>query len=446
VSITVPIALFGWLLLTIIFFIGRKQPHHAILLSVIGGVLFLPMATFDHIPGLPPFGKAAAISIGLILGGRISGHRQAANFHWNRYDLPMLIWCLFCPFATSFANDLGWYNGLSVFWKNLMLFGIPYLAGRVYFDSTDKLRDLCYGLLIGGLIYLPLCLYEIRMSPQLSNIFYGFFPHSFLQHFRYGGFRPIVFMQHGLMVALWMAFATTVAFWFWRSGELKHVKGLPISIVVVGLAVTTVLCKSANGWITLFLGCGAYFVYRLVNTVWPFRLLVLLFPFYSLARITLFLKAEDVQSLAAQVFGAERLASLSIRLLQEDLFVKKTLERFWLGWDGYNRGWPTDPNTGERLIGMIDSLWLILFNTWGALGLMTFSAGMLVGPWLVLRLFQKKNFSPSISMVSPILLSLLVILFMIDTLVNSMVNQVYMLISGALLGWVTNQKTIQNEF
>ncbi|MBV5327317.1 MAG: hypothetical protein JZU65_06720, partial [Chlorobium sp.] len=83
--------------------------------------------------------------------------------------------------------------------------GVPFLAGRIYFKDESTIKDLHRGIIIGGLIYMVLCLYEIRMSPQLNNMLYGFFPHSWVQHLRYGGFRPIVFMQHGLMVALWMA-------------------------------------------------------------------------------------------------------------------------------------------------------------------------------------------------------------------------------------------------
>lgn len=55
-------------------------------------------------------------------------------------------------------------------------------------------------LVIAGLIYTVPMLYEIRMSPQLHTIFYGYFPHSFGQQARGGGFRPVVFMGHGLLV------------------------------------------------------------------------------------------------------------------------------------------------------------------------------------------------------------------------------------------------------
>ena len=44
-------------------------------------------------------------------------------------------------------------------------------------------------------------LVEVRLSPQINTWIYGFFQHDFIQMMRYGGFRPIVFLPHGLWVA-----------------------------------------------------------------------------------------------------------------------------------------------------------------------------------------------------------------------------------------------------
>ncbi len=433
----VPIMLFGWLPFTIYLFF-RLPPHRAVLVSVIGGWLFLPMTGYN-LPGFPTnYSKSMAIALGLIIGGRLSGQRRAAAFHWKVYDVPMLCWCL-CPIASSLSNQLGLYDGLAGVFTNFMTWGVPYLAGRVYFDNNDKLRDLFLAIVIGGLLYLPLCLYEVRMSPQLSNIFYGFFPHSFLQQKRYGGFRPVVFMQHGLMVALWMAASTTATYWLWRSGELKHIKGIPISIVSLGLIVTTILCKSANGWISLALGCGGYFVFCFFKSSWPFRLLLLLLPFYILLRITGGVSGEMVESMAGRAFDADRMSSLAIRLVQEDLFIEKTLERPFLGWGTMGRGWPVGKESGKSAIGMIDALWLIVYNTRGMIGISSLGAMMMLGPWLALRSLKKQKFRVAFIQMGPVLLSLVVILFMIDMLVNGMFNPVYVLISGALLGWYAHQ-------
>lgn len=428
----VPFVLFGWLPLTIFLFFCLK-PHHAAMASIIGGTLFLPVADYN-VSGLPPFTKNSIIAIGLILGGRFSGARRTADFRWSRFDMPLLFWCA-CPLATSLSNGLGWYDGLSGVWTNITVWGTPYLAGRTYIDDNAKLRDLCFALVIGGGLYLPLCLYEIRISPQLSNYIYGFFPHLFVQHVRYGGFRPIVFMQHGLMVSLWMALTTTAAFWLWRSGQIRHLKGVPFSFFILAMIVTTILCKSANGWIALSFGIGSFFIYRLTLTVTPFRMLFLLNFSYVLLRISGLLKGEYILDAVGRFFDPARVSSLAIRLLQEDLFVEKTIQRFYLGWGGYKRGWPGDEETGKALIGMVDSQWLIAFNTFGLVGVFFVMTMVWMGPAVALKAVSRDKKNPPSLETEVVLLSIIVFLFMMDNLVNGMINPVYILVSGSLLGW-----------
>lgn len=437
-NLFIPVALFGWIPLTILLFF-RFKPHHAAMVSVIGGTMFLPMFGYD-LAGFPPFTKNSVISIGLLLGGRFSGQRSLADFRWSRYDLPMLIWCL-CPLASSAVNNLGVYDGLAGIWYNTSLWGIPYLAGRIYIDTTAKLKDLCIAIIIGGLFYLPLCLYEIRMSPQLSNIVYNFFPHSWLQHNRYGGYRPIVFMQHGLMVALWMAATTTATFWLWRTKVLTHLKGIPLSFCTIAMIVTTVLCKSANGWITLAVGIGSYFIFRFSRSIKPFRWLLLLIPCYMLLRLTGGLEATVIENQMSRVFDANRVSSLAIRLTQEDLFIDKMLTQPLVGWGNMQRAWPRvdEYEDSKKAVGMIDALWLILVSTRGLVGLGAMTIMMLIGPWRSLSRLRQLHQTPDISTSAiPLVLILIVLLFMIDCLVNGMINPVYILISGSLLGWSMN--------
>ena len=441
----IPIALFGWIPFTILLFFKLK-PHHAAMVSVIGGTLFLPMTGYD-LPGLPPFTKNSVIGISLLLGGRLSGKRHIADFRWSHFDIPMLIWCL-CPIASSLSNNLGLYDGMAGVWGNMTLWGIPYLAGRIYIDTSDKLRDLCLALVIGGLIYLPLCLYEIRMSPQLNNIVYGFFPHSWLQHVRYGGFRPIVFMQHGLMVTLWMAATTTVIFWLWRAKVITHLKGIPFSLFVFAMIATTVLCKSANGWVALVFGIGGYYLFSLSRSIKPFRLLLLLIPCYMLLRITGGIEASAIENQMSRVLDADRISSLAIRLKQEDLFIDKMLARPLFGWGYMSRAWPRidGEDDGNFAIGMIDALWLIVVSTRGFIGLASMAIMMLTGPWRTLsRLKQQHTPLDTPRMATPLVISLVVLLFMVDCLVNGMINPVYILASGALLSWSAEQDKIEKR-
>ena len=84
-----PLMMFGWVPLAIVFF-SIYSAHRAVMVIVIGGVLFLPEATYN-LPGIPPYTKQTAIALGLILGGRLTGVRSTFFFKPTKYDVPIFI-------------------------------------------------------------------------------------------------------------------------------------------------------------------------------------------------------------------------------------------------------------------------------------------------------------------------------------------------------------------
>ena len=437
-TILVPLMLFGWIPVTVLLFAILK-PHQAVLFSVIGGWLFLPIAGYDP-QGFPEYTKVSAISIGLVLGGRISGKRQAVSFKWKLYDLPVIIFCI-SSIATSVLNQLGFYDGVANCFAKALWLGVPYTAGRVYFNSTDSLRSLCKGIIVGGLLYVPLCLYEIRMSPQLHTMLYGFFQHSFAQHVRYGGWRPAVFMQHGLMVSFWMAIASVVAFWAWRTGGIKDLKGLPMSFCVVVLSITAILCKSVNGWFALVVGCACYMFSRIFNIQRIFFVFFLIVPFYIGLRSVNIISGEELTTLASLFLDSERVGSFSARLIQEDLFCLKAWERPLFGWGGYNRASPVDPASGQIIEHVIDSLWLATYSSSGFVGLFSVYFSIMIGPFLLFKNGMLAKYKDSVSILNPVvILSLVLMLFAVDSLLNAMVNPLFFTISGAIISYYEQRK------
>lgn len=383
------------------------------------------------LPDAIKFNKYTAISLGIIIGARISGSRNKHPLNFKSYDLPMTIWCV-CPVFTSLTNGLGLYDGLVGTWDHYLTWGVPYFSGRLYFNTPEKIKDLCIAVIVGGIIYVPLCLFELRMSPQLHRKFYGFFQHSWVQHVRGGGYRPIVFMQHGLMVSLWMANTSILLFWLWKNGIVKHLKGIPVSLFLFATTVVTILCKSINAFFALMIGIGSYFFQRSGTQKIPMRLLVLSVPVYIALRSISFIDAADVVNLVGNVVdNPERLHSLSVRLRQEDLTSQKLMQRPIFGWGGYDRGRPIDPESG-RIIRTVDSLWLISASKYGYIGLIAMISAMLIGPWKLLR--KKTGGEEKKPTSELVVLSIVVTLFMIDCLLNAMLNPVYIMIAGSILG------------
>ncbi|HPL17664.1 MAG TPA: hypothetical protein PL180_13295 [Spirochaetota bacterium] len=420
----VPVMMWGWIPVTIILF-RKFAPQKAILISVIGGILFLPATAFD-IPVIL-YNKETAIAISLLWGIIFSYKKSVPSFSTKPFNIPIILWCIMSPFLSILTNGLGLYNAVAAVIESSLAYGVFYVIGRIYFSDKDALRLLTTGIIVGGLIYVPFALFEVRMSPQLSNIFYGFFPHSFAQHFRYDGYRPIVFMQHGLMVAMWMSVTFTVSLWLYGTREVVTLKKIPMSVVIIFLLITTVLCKSANGWIYSMSGVFAYYYYKKTKSTLIFKLLVLAIPVYLILRVSGILPINAIIDFSASIFDAERVDSLAVRLFQEDVFSQKALENPLFGWGWMGRAWPRNMATGEDVVQMIDSLYLIAFSNYGLFGLFSLYAVLLLGPWKVMKSRTES--------IDAIVLGVILIFFTIDTLINGMVNSVFILTAGALSGY-----------
>jgi len=432
-----PLVLICWIIVSIIFF-QKYSPPVAALLSVFGGSLFLPVYIID-LPGLPELNKSSIISIGLLLGGVLSDKSKKYIFKLNAYDLPMILWCFVSPFASSISNNLGLYLGLSGSIENFLNWGVIYWAGRKYFSNKDSLHLFSKSFIIGGIAYAPLILWELRMSPRLNVMIYGYFAHEWRQHFRYGGYRPIVFMNHGIMVALFMASSAVLVYWFWKSKYLEKVRNTKISYIAIALIITAIFCRTASGWFFLIVGIGIFSHYKKKNTTRMIKFLLLFIPVYIFTRISNFITAEMVESIVSYVVDDERVQSLSVRLLQEDLFSVKALNRPIFGWGGMARAWPVNPETGRELVRMIDALWIILFAKYGIFGCFNTFLAIGLGPWCLIK-YREKTIKYNRGNDSPIpidgiVLALLVTFFLLDLLFNGMVNPIYIMCSGAILSF-----------
>ena len=430
------IALIGWIIVSVRLF-SSLPPRRAVILTVMGAFLFLPMSTIPMpLPFLPDFSKRAVIAYGIILGELFYGQKIQNPLQLTAYDIPMLLFCFVAPMLSSLSNGLGLYNGAASIIDNFFTYGVLYWAGRRYFGSPSSLRALTTAMVVGGLVCVPLVLWEVRMSPQLHTNIYGFFQHSFAQHFRRGGFRPILFMSHGLMVALWMSVTTTLSFWLWQSQSIAKFWKVPAGFAFFALAGSTVLCKSAAALAFMLLGIFSFFIYKRQYSLKLLKWLILLIPLYIYMRLSDVVTPPAIESVAGQFFSEERVASLMVRIMQEDLFGQRAALRPLFGWGWMGRAWPVDPETGERLIQMVDSFWIIIFGTLGFFGLVTVYLALGLGPLSVLvgmvKPLKLAALKESPFAVDAVVLSIVVAIFLLDTLQNGMVAPIYILCAGAL--------------
>ncbi|MCG9890683.1 MAG: O-antigen ligase domain-containing protein [Thermosynechococcaceae cyanobacterium MS004] len=445
---------------TVLFFFNRLPVQRAVIFSFLVAWLFLPMASIS-LKGVPDYTKMSATCYGILLATAIFDLQRFRQFRLHWVDAPLVVWCL-CPLASSLTNGLGPYDGLSAVLDQTVTWGFPYFLGRLYLGSLKGLEKLAVGIIWGGLAYVPLCLLEVRLSPQLHQWLYGFNPQSFDQAIRYGGFRPIVFMQHGLMVGVWMMAATLLAIALWRSGMLwqrlmqflqedllgqrvsqsKAVQGQePVlgvaAVSVVTLLVTFVLVKSTGAYFLLLIGLGLLFLVQWGRTALPIIAIALLLSGYLVFTTTGGLTPErisQISTVVTRISNVDRAQSLAFRLKNEELLTEKARLQPVFGWGGWGRA--RIFNEYGQDISITDSLWIINFGNLGLVGLWSWM-GIFLVPILG---FALRRYPPStwshLQVVPAATLSVVLLLYVMDCLVNAMVNPIFTLAAGGLAGLV----------
>ena len=402
--------------------------RRAVIASYLGAWLFLPVVLYP-VPMLPDISKMFATSIAVLLGVTLFDSGRFGQLRWRIYDLPMLAWCV-APLLASLTNGLGFYDGITAVLDQVIMWGLPYLIGRMYFTDLESLRELAMGIVIGGLIYLPLCALEALISPQLHRMVYGYHAHSFEQTKRFGGWRPTVFMQHGLMVAMWMTVTALVALWLWWTGAVRKLMGVPMLWIAMSLAVGVVITKSVGAWLAFVAGAGCLVVIKYVRTPVLVGLILVGVPGYMVARTVVGWDGAQLVQAAEMVAGSERAASLSTRLHHEDLLTGKAMQQPLFGWGRWGRNRVYDEMGND--VSTTDGLWVIVMGQTGLLGLGALTA-MFMMPFLTVRNVARRRWRDA-AVAAPVVMALLCALYLMDNLLNAMVNPVFTLIAGGLIG------------
>jgi hypothetical protein len=424
----VPILLLGWPFVVAVLF-ARLRARDAVVWAFVIGFLFLPEGAYV-VQGLPEYTKQTATSLAVLLcslafdGARMLRWRP----HW--LDLPVFVWCL-GRVATSLSNGLGFYDGLSNLLLQFFSWGLPYWIGRTYLSDSDGVRALARGVLVGGLLYLPLCLWELRFSPQLHSDLFGFRAVHFKMMKRYGGYRPIVFTQSSLLVAMWMAAATVSCAWLSASGAVRRVFGMPTRALLLPLAITTVLCKALGAITLMIAGLGMLFCARRLRWAMPVIAVLAIAGAYPALRGSGLMDADALLSASGVLYDADRQNSLAVRLTSEDLYIDHVAERPILGWGGWGRGDIVVEGIGRSIP---DGLWVIALSRAGWLAVAALAL-MYLTP--VLALVRRPVASWTTPEVGPFAaLAVVLLLYWVDCLSNAMLNPILILSIGGATGWV----------
>jgi hypothetical protein len=367
-------ALFAWPAVCILLFVLLPVEAAAIW-SMLAGYLLLPSATVVKVDLLPPLDKFSIPAITTFLLCWMKGTQSPAprrSLLIYGFALAFVVSPIFTSLDNSYELQIGNrsipgfypFDGVKLAARNLFTLA-PFFVGMRFLSSDDGRAQLLKSLPAAALLYSVPMLFEVRMSPQLHSWVYGFFPHSFVQQMRWGGFRPVVFLKHGLEVALFASMAVTGAVIAVRARW--SVLRIPAGAVAGYLAVVLVLCKSMAS--IVYAAVAAPLVLFTSPRTWV-RVacaMLLLVCAYPMLRSYNLVPVHQI-SAAANNISAERSSSFQTRVDNEDILLARANQKPLFGWGTWGRNRVYDTASGDDL-SITDGEWIIQLACSAGLGI-----------------------------------------------------------------------------
>lgn len=417
----------------------KLGPGQALIWTVLGGYLLLPPLTAFDLPVIPNLDKATIPNL-MALACALWLLKDKISFipdSWLGKSL-ILVYVL-SPFGTVLTNgdplifQQGQISGMRIYDSLAaiayqMIALLPFFLARRYLGTPEGARAIVAALVAAGLAYSLPMIVEAVMSPQMNVWVYGFFQHDFFQTIRYGGYRPVVFLPHGLWVAFFAFMAVAAA-----SVTLRRVapEDRPKALLTLGyLAAMLLLCRSAGPIIYALAVVPLLF---LLPTRWQLAIaavMAMVVVAYPVLRGAHLVPIDQILAFA-DTLSPERAYSLRFRIENEEILLDRANERPYFGWGGYGRAFTHDPITGKTL-NIADGAWVILMGNYGWVGYLT-EFGLFSLPLLLLGREALRQpaaaLSPWVGAVALILGANL-----LDLLPNATQIPFTWLMAGALLG------------
>lgn len=420
---------------------GRLRADQALIWTLLLGYLFLPEppAAFD-LPLMPPLNKhnipaLAAFAIALWRYGH-----DGPLLPQNPLGKLLLAAFVLSPVMTVLTNEepvffgqvglpgLAVKDAIALMLQQALLV-LPFLLARQFLSGGGAQRELLRALMIGGLVYSLLMLIEIRLSPQLNLWVYGYYQHLFGQSIRFGGYRPVVFLYHGLWVAFFCMTSAVAAYALWRlDGATGRLRGL---LAALYLTAILVLAKSLGALILAVLLVPLVVLLAPVAQIRVAIVIGLLAMAYPVLKGAGLVPQERLLAQAASI-DPDRAASLQFRFDNENILLERAYRKPVFGWGSWGRNHILDPVSGNILT-VTDGRWIIVIGVYGWVGFLA-EFGLLVLPLVLLwREAVAARDRPVSPLIAP--LSLILAVNVLDMIPNATLTPLTWLLAGALTGY-----------
>jgi hypothetical protein len=429
-----------WPVLSLLIFLYCKTFSRGLIWSVLAAQLLLPVGFSLKFQMVPQIDKVSIGNLGALLGCIFFGKRKLIRSWRIGLVEILLLLNIFSPIITSelnfdnivvgtrFIQGVGLYDAISAAETSLISL-VPFLLGRRFLRAAGDPLNILMTLVIANLFYTLPLLFEIRFSPQLHFWVYGFYPTDFVQTMRQGGFRPMVFMGHGLLASFFLATGVLAATALWRN-QIQIGK-VSSGIVTAYTGLVLLLCKSFGALIYSVAGFLVIFFTKPRTQIRIAALLATISLAYPVLR-SLDLVPTSLFISIAKSIDADRAQSLEFRFDNEDQLLKRAFERPWFGWGRYGRSRIYDTESGKDN-SVTDGRWVIDLGQFGLIGF--FSEFGLLATCIYRAASRFRIVRSANEQLLMATLTLIVSINIFDLLPNSGLIPWTWLMAGALLGY-----------
>lgn len=440
----IEIALIGWFPVTMMLFMLMK-PHVAAAASLVFGVALLPSLRVISLPVISDLTQYTVPVMACLVMTLLLYPQKLISAQPGRSADALILAMIAGAFVTNVTNmDAQVFGpvvlpGMSVTdtvndaFDMTFRWGAPFLLGRALVRTHEEATEVLMVLALAGLFYVPFVLIELRTGPYFHALVYGSQPSpaTFWHSLKYGGFRPVVLMNHGLTLSAFMLY-TTIA-WVGLARLRAKPLRIPAGPITAVMIPVVALCKSRAVYIYGLLAIPMVFFARPRLQILVLSSIAAVIVAYPFLRSVDMVPVQMVADLAEEYGGYDAAQSFTQRIETEDEILTRTNERYFFGWGGYARYFVYDPVTGQPLSTM-DGFWLIAFGAGGLFRFVTLFVFLLFPIAYAFRQLDRISVPSTQGLVC--VLCWIVVLRTFDLLPNSTVDPYLTFLGGAICGVV----------
>jgi hypothetical protein len=328
-----------------VFFLLRPVP--AALLVAFGFELFLPEGPHYKLPYMPSLDKHNLPYLCILVACLLRCPRRVTKLPKEKWIVVLALLLLVGGIATALTNTdplilgrarqvfipgLTLKDGLFMGITNFVETLVPFYVGYSLFRNRGDLTQLVAALATAGLLCVPFAMVELRMSPQWHRWIYGYGQSAFDQTIRWGGYRPMVFMPHGLALARFFVAATFALVILAKTR--RRLWGLSVRFLAWTQFLVLVACKSTGAIVLAVAGLPLLIFAKPKRQLQVAVVLAWITVLYPALRLSGIFPVGSLLQ-AAGALESERAGSLAFRFLNEDALLAQARQRIVFGWGQY---------------------------------------------------------------------------------------------------------------